>query len=376
MKKLSVYIHVPFCVRKCYYCDFLSAPANAQTKKNYVDRLLTEIEQEAENYRDFQVVSVFFGGGTPSILETKDTARIMSTIKACFCVSTDAEITSEINPGTADEEKLKEYKKMGFNRLSIGLQSTEEEELKKLGRIHDYRDFLVVYEAARKAGFENINVDVMAALPGQSVESYKRTLERVLSLSPEHISAYSLIVEEGTPFFEWYGEKGNPGLLPEEETEREMYEVTEQILGGKGYHRYEISNYAKEGFECRHNTAYWVRQDYVGFGTGAASLIGRERFQNKRNLSEYLEGDFTKEERQILTKEECMEEFMFLGLRLVRGVSKGEFFANFGVSLEQVYGKVLEKTEQMGLLVNGKERVFLTKKGLDVSNFVMAEFLL
>lgn len=376
MERLSIYIHIPFCIRKCYYCDFLSAYGNAETKKAYVDRLLEELEQEAGNYRDYQVVSVFFGGGTPSVLEETDTARIMNAVKTHFCLNPDAEITGEVNPKTAEEEKLAAYRQMGFNRLSIGLQSAQDEELKKLGRIHDYKDFLVLYEGARKAGFQNINVDVMAALPGQSVESYKRTLEKVVSLSPEHISAYSLIVEEGTPFFEWYGEKGSPEELPDEEEEREMYVMTEELLGKEGYHRYEISNYAKDGFECIHNTAYWVRRDYAGFGLGAASLVKGERFRNKRNLEDYLRGDFTKAERQLLTKEECMEEFMFLGLRLIRGVEKSAFLEQFGVALEQVYAGVLEKMEKQGLLVNGKERVFLTKRGLDVSNYVMAEFLL
>ena len=368
MKKLSVYVHIPFCVKKCDYCDFLSAPADENTKTQYVDRLLEEIEKEAENYREYMVVSVFFGGGTPSVLKKEDTARIMSSLREHFEIAGTAEITSEVNPKTADYEKLKAYKEIGFNRISIGLQSTDDEELKVLGRIHDYGDFLAVYEEARKAGFQNINVDIMSTLPGQTLESYRKTMERVLELKPEHISAYSLIIEEGTPFYERYRET-------DEELDREMYMLTGELLESYGYYRYEISNYAKKGYECSHNIAYWKRQDYVGFGIGAASLIRNERFQNKKDLKAYLAGNFEKEENSLLTPKECMEEFMFLGLRMVQGVSKTQFLEQFGMTMEQVYGDVLKIMEKQELLVNGDEMVCLTSKGMDVSNYVMAQFL-
>lgn len=380
MKSLSIYIHIPFCIKKCFYCDFLSAPAQEDTKKKYVDRLLAEIESEAEKYKDYEVVSVFFGGGTPSVLKTEDTKRIMELLRQKFCLVEKAEITTEINPGTADDKKLQEYREMGFNRLSIGLQSAEEKELKVLGRIHDYRTFLAVYQSAVKAGFANINVDIMSALPGQSIESYQNTLEKVLELEPSHISAYSLIVEEGTPFFTWYAKeeskKGARPPLPSEETEREMYAMTEKRLLKQGYHRYEISNYAKTGYECIHNTAYWTRQDYVGFGIGAASLVSGVRFQNKRDLHSYLEGRYVKEEVTILTRKDAMEEFMFLGLRLVRGVSKQEFQQEFGKPFDTIYKKVLEKLKKQELIEEKEDRVFLTARGLDVSNYAMAEFLL
>lgn len=369
MRNLSVYVHIPFCVKKCDYCDFLSAPADENTKTEYVDRLLNEIQNEAENYRNYSVVSVFFGGGTPSVLKIEDTERILSVLQRNFHIVKEAEITSEVNPKTADYAKLKEYKRMGFNRLSIGLQSALDEELKLLGRIHNYRDFLEIYEAARRAGFENINVDLMSALPGQTLENYKKSVESVLALKPEHISAYSLILEEGTPFFEQYEET-------EEELDREMYLLTGKLLENSGYHRYEISNYAKNGYECRHNKAYWERQDYIGFGIGAASLIENRRFKNLSDLTSYLAGSTEKEECFILTEKECMEEFMFLGLRLIQGVSKKEFLEQFGTEIEKVYGNVIESMEKQGLLLNGKERVCLTCRGLDVSNYVMAGFLL
>lgn len=393
MKELSIYIHIPFCVKKCYYCDFLSAPADEETKRRYVDRLLCEMEEAAAGYTEYEVISVFFGGGTPSVLALEDTARIMVCLWEKFHISRYAEITAEVNPKTASREKLKAYFGLGFNRLSIGLQSADDRELGSLGRVHNYGDFVEVFHAARKAGFANINVDVMSALPGQSVESYQSTLKKVLAFSPEHISAYSLIIEEGTPFFEWYGDEdaarragkepakavGKQGELPpllSEEEERLMYEITEQMLGEQGYHRYEISNYAKEGYECLHNMVYWTRKQYVGFGIGAASFTGKERLRNTSKLQDYLNGDDSKEERVVLSRSDCMEEFMFLGLRLIKGVSGQEFQTQFGIPLEEVYGTVLQKMKKQGLLEREGDRIFLTHRGLDVSNYVMSEFLL
>jgi len=377
MKELSIYIHIPFCLKKCNYCDFLSVPADGETKKRYVDRLLGEIKEAAVDYREYEVVSVFFGGGTPSVLAVEDTARSMECLRENFRFAACAEITTEVNPKTADYKKLKSYKALGFNRLSIGLQSADEGELAVLGRCHSYEDFLETFHGARRAGFSNINVDIMSALPGQGMESYVSTLKKVLALSPEHISAYSLIIEEGTPFFEWYTkeEKELP-QLPSEEEERAMYEITGRMLEEHGYHRYEISNYAKPGYECFHNMAYWTRREYAGFGIGAASFVGGVRFRNKGKLSDYLEGDFEKEERIVLKKSDCMEEFMFLGLRLTAGVSRQEFDTQFGVTMEEIYGEVLKKMENLELLKKEGDRVYLTQRGLDVSNYVMSEFLL
>lgn len=393
MKQLSIYIHIPFCVKKCNYCDFLSMPADGETKRRYVDRLLEEMEEAAGDYGEYEASSVFFGGGTPSVLAIEDTARIMTCLREKFRFSPHPEITTEINPKTADYEKLKSYAALGVNRLSIGLQSAKENELGILGRIHSYEDFLEVFHGARRAGFSNINVDVMSALPGQEAAGYADTLKKVLALSPEHISAYSLIIEEGTPFFEWYKDedairkagkdlkeacsgRNKLPLLPSEEEERIMYEITGKMLEEHGYHRYEISNYAKSGFECVHNTAYWTRREYVGFGIGAASFVGGERFRNKGELQNYLDGDFEKEERFVLTQQESMEEFMFLGLRLTAGVSRQAFLAQFGVSMEEIYGEVLKKMERLGLLKAEEGRVYLTQRGVDVSNYVMSEFLL
>lgn len=378
MKKLGIYIHIPFCVKKCNYCDFLSFPANTEARELYVQTLLKEIRLEAREFHSYRVQTVFFGGGTPSLLTVLQVTDIMACLRDNFCFAEDAEISMEVNPGTVTVKSLKGYYEAGINRLSIGLQSANDGEMKLLGRIHTYDLFLDAYKAAVEAGFCNLNVDVMSALPGQDAASYKDTLEKVLGLTPRpsHISAYSLIVEEGTPFFEW--ERQGKLNLPGEEEEREMYEMTGNILAGAGYERYEISNYALQGYECRHNQSYWTRGNYLGFGLGAASLIENMRFTNESDMGQYMERieeGRQKENPERLSVSEQMEETMFLGLRLMAGVSKEEFENTYGVSMDSVYGKVIEKHVKNGLLTDG-ERVKLTKKGIDVSNMVMADFLL
>lgn len=440
-RPLGIYLHIPFCKRKCLYCDFLSAPATDEVINRYVDALCAQIAREADSYEGLFVRSVFLGGGTPSLLSVFQMEKIMEQLSARFGLAQNAEITMECNPGTLDFQKLKGYKNAGINRLSIGLQSACDAELKALGRIHSYEDFLQNYGAARRAGFTNINVDLMSALPGQTVEGWMETLHKVVGLAPEHISAYSLIIEEGTPFYERYGEEqygaerlrkaheqGKQGEhnspaepahaflpLPSEEEERLMYERTEAVLRQYGYHRYEISNYAKPGKECLHNIGYWDRTDYVGFGLGAASKVGDMRWKITDDLEEYLqifdaensknamvepdggqrellpyadrmrraaceegEPDDGKRERQILSVPEQMEEFMFLGLRLAAGISTAEFRRQFGIGIREVYGRILERLERDGLLIfyeDGK-KIKLTPKGVDVSNYVLAQFLL
>lgn len=380
-KELELYIHIPFCVKKCSYCDFLSAPATEQTREAYMAALFAEIEGRAKDYKDRIVTSVFIGGGTPSLLSGDRINQLMEHIWEGFTLAEDAEITMEVNPGTATAEKFTAFHATGINRLSIGMQSAQEKELKMLGRIHDFGSFVQVYREAVEAGFTNINVDVMSGLPGQTLASYRDTLEKVLHLEPmpQHISAYSLIVEEGTPFAAM-AERGELPL-PEEDTERAMYEETIEVLAKYGFHRYEISNYALDGYECRHNVGYWIRRDYLGFGIGAASLIDNVRFQNGRDLNTYLAHSFAcREEEQSLTTQEQMEETMFLGLRLVRGVSYEDFEKQYGKSPEEVYGKVIAKNVADGLLTVREEEnrgryLALTKRGLDLSNYVMAQFL-
>lgn len=382
MKELELYLHIPFCVKKCNYCDFLSAPAGEETRAAYVDALLEEIRGFDEP-EDYEVVTVFFGGGTPSILPGQAIFQIMEALREKFSFRKGAEITLEANPGTVDKEKLSFYKKAGINRLSFGLQSADAEELKKLGRIHTWEKFLESFQLAREAGFSNINVDLMSALPGQTKESWEKTLRQVLALQPEHISAYSLIIEEGTPFYQLYekdverrdaGEE--PELIPSEEEERAMYEATGRILKEQGYLHYEISNYAKPGRECCHNLGYWQRRDYLGFGLGASTLLNPVRYKNTEDLEAYLGGDFSKKEFFVLTKDNQIEETMFLGLRVLEGVSKEQFREQFSCELRVVYRKELEKLEKEGLLEEEGDFVRLTSRGIDLSNPVLAEFLL
>jgi len=450
MQELELYIHIPFCVKKCAYCDFLSAPAGREQRERYVRALVKEIHggmpvsafalpesMECAEREEYIVTSVFLGGGTPSILPASEIAGIMEALRARFCFSEACEITIECNPGTlfengriSEKETLAAYRACGINRLSFGLQSADNAELAVLGRIHTWETFLESYEAARAARFGNINIDLMSALPGQTVESWENTLQQILMLAPEHISAYSLIIEEGTPFYQKYHEDDlrradgeQPLYLPSEEDERRMYVLTEQLLGEAGYEHYEISNYARPGNECRHNIGYWRGTEYMGFGLGASSMIRLRkeqadesgerplvsmRCQNptehtvyERLISDSLYsaaygnfqidselilshscitekriGEARNFDYEILSVEDEMSEFMFLGLRLLSGVSEKEFSDRFHVSVDQVYGDVVERMSSLGLLRRQRGRIFLTPRGLDLSNQVMAEFLL
>lgn len=374
-KPLSIYVHIPFCVQKCAYCDFLSAPATDEVQEQYLYQLMQEIQKRAEQYaQDYIVKTIFIGGGTPSCVSVSLLCEVLAKLKQYFVVEEQAEISMECNPGTVTEDALKAYRKAGINRLSIGLQSTQDTLLKKLGRIHTYEQFLATYDAARKAGFENINIDLMSALPEQSLADYEQTLEDVLALCPEHISAYSLIVEEGTPFYDM------DLNLPDEDTERMMYERTKQILGEKGYERYEISNYAKAGKECRHNLVYWQRGEYLGVGLGAASLMkdaGQKeiRLKNNSDLNAYLNGDISYEEEEVLNRRDAMEEFFFLGLRQMKGVSLIEFAEQFGEDTIEWFEEAIVTSIQDGLLEQDGEWLRLTEKGIDVSNVVFERFL-
>ena len=370
---LELYVHIPFCVRKCQYCDFLSGPSDEETKDRYIEALLKEI-RAAEHTEDYEIVSVFIGGGTPSALKAEAIASIMRTLQEQFFFCEDAEVTIEANPGTVDLEKLTIYRNVGINRLSLGLQSTDAEELKLLGRIHSYEEFLKSYEWARKAGFSNINIDLMFAIPGQTGEAWRQHLYQVAELNPEHISAYSLIIEEGTPFAEQNLD------LPDEDTEYQMYEDTAEILERYGYRQYEISNYAKQGYMCRHNAGYWQRLEYLGFGLGASSLYGGMRFSNTHQMQEYLKEsrnpDQIRKDVTVLSRNEQIEEFMFLGLRMTEGISEKKFEENFNVRLMDIYGDILQKYEETGFMEHIETKWRLTRKGIHVSNHILADFLL
>ena len=379
MKELEIYIHIPFCVRKCAYCDFLSGPSDEADRELYVKLLCDEIEACKGKTEEYQVSTVFFGGGTPSVLSGKQIERIIQSLRENLQFRWDAEITLEANPGTVSEEKLHSYKKAGINRLSIGLQSVHDEELKLLGRIHTYSEFLTTYHMARKCGFQNINIDLISAIPGQTVESWCETLQTVLALAPEHISAYSLIIEPRTPFYDMYGEDSGENTqqikLPSEDDERIMYWKTKEILAEAGYARYEISNYAKPGFECRHNIGYWQRTPYLGFGTGAATLFEEKRYTNPPDIETYRISFDNKFHGEMLSREEQMEEFMFLGLRMMQGISKTAFHEMFGKEIENVYGEQICKLKDIKLLEEKADRIYLTEKGIDVSNAVFVEFM-
>ena len=372
-RPLELYIHIPFCVRKCQYCDFLSGPSDEETKDRYIEALLKEI-RAAEHTEDYEIVSVFIGGGTPSALKAEAIASIMRTLREQFFFCEDAEVTIEANPGTVDPAKLTIYRNVGINRLSLGLQSTDAEELKLLGRIHSYEEFLKSYEWAREAGFSNINIDLMFAIPGQTGEAWRQHLYQVAELNPEHISAYSLIIEEGTPFAEQNLD------LPDEDTEYQMYEDTAEILERYGYRQYEISNYAKQGYMCRHNAGYWQRLEYLGFGLGASSLYGGMRFSNTHQMQEYLTDSRKPEQIRkdvtVLSRNEQIEEFMFLGLRMTEGISEKKFEENFNVRLMDIYGDILQKYEETGFMEHIETKWRLTRKGIHVSNHILADFLL
>ena len=383
---MELYVHIPFCVRKCEYCDFLSAPADERLQNRYVGALLHEIRYYGQTMGRPVLSTIYIGGGTPSLLAPEYIALLLKQIQVSFEVEADAEITIECNPGTLNEEKLLTYKEAGINRLSIGLQSAFDDELKILGRIHTYRQFLENYECARRCGFENINVDLMSALPYQSTEKFVTSLKRVIALKPEHISAYSLIIEKGTPFYEKYKfeavlrEAGKPTEhLPSEE-----------ILAEAGYEHYEVSNYAKQGKEARHNIGYWKRVPYLGVGLGAASLIGEVRYSNIREIEAYIKacGNISAKEidgvpalnlhesADAISRHAQMEEFMFLGLRMLKGVTRTEFKETFGVEIEAVYGEVLNQLQEEDLIEKKAGVIKLSDHGMDISNYVLAQFLL
>lgn len=381
-KKLELYIHIPFCAKKCGYCDFLSGPAAVSVQQRYVEQLMEEIACQSAHYPGYQVPSVYLGGGTPSLLGAKDICQIMEQVKSVFELSDTPEVTIEANPGTVTMEKLKAWSEAGINRVSIGLQSADDKELKNLGRIHTYDEFLKTYQRVRQAGFDNVNIDLMSALPGQTLASWRSTLKKVARLKPEHISAYSLTIEEGTPFYQQY--HGHPELLPGEDEEREMYYATKQILQDMGFRRYEISNYAKSGRECRHNIGYWTGTEYLGLGLGSSSYIQGFRFHNEEDLGRYcrirMKGedadDRLHQDIIHLTDKEKMEEFMFLGLRMMDGVSGSEFLKRFGVNMWNVYGDVLGKLVENHLIQADNPYIRLTDFGVDISNYVLSEFLL
>lgn len=394
-KNLSLYIHIPFCAQKCRYCDFLSCDGESYgTMLRYVDALCKEIRLYEPIADEYNVRTIFIGGGTPSLLDESLVANILAFVRQIFKVERGAEITIEANPGTLGNQKLYGYLKAGINRLSIGLQSADNEILRKLGRIHNFDQFVASYSAARRAGFKNINIDVMSGLPGLTIHNYVDTLTKVLNFDPEHISAYSLQIEENTPLAK---DEELLKELPTDIVDRRMYEITKQLLASKGFDRYEISNYAKPGYECKHNMVYWTGGEYVGFGVGSASYFQGKRFSNIRGILDYISLLERTEEatdpasKEILYNETMkslrenvtpvylysrMEEFMFLGLRMTCGVSREDFKERFNKDIYEVYAPVLNKHIDQGYMAEIGDRIILTDTGIDVSNYILADFIL
>ncbi len=398
---VSLYLHIPFCVRKCRYCDFLSGPVPAALRRRYLAALARELAQTAEVLQDalpeeaggqIPADSIFVGGGTPSLLAPEEMAALFDVIHRHYRLTPEAEITMECNPGTVDAQKLSAFRRLGINRISIGVQSFRDEELQLLGRIHSAEEARRCVRDAGESGFSNVSLDLMSALPGQRPEEWMQSLREAVLLSPEHISAYSLILEEGTVFWDMArGKAPEAGRLPpfpEDETDRFMYHETKRFLAEHGYHRYEISNYAREGFESRHNNGYWTGHPYLGFGIGAASYLGDLRWTHGRDIASYCRGyeadgedgpgektGACLEEAEQLSRRDRMAECMFLGLRRMEGVSERDFEHRFGVTMESVYADVLRRYEELGLLERTGGRVRLTDAGIDVSNHVMADFL-
>lgn len=402
MKNLELYVHIPFCLKKCAYCDFLSFSCDEKTQLAYADALIREIEFYGPAMSDYLVSTIFIGGGTPTWLDENRMLEILDAIYTYFNVSRDAEITMECNPGTVTASKLEKYHRAGINRLSIGLQSADDEELQILGRIHTFEMFVKTYEMARNAGFANINVDLISGIPYQTAEKFLKTLQKVVRLKPNHISSYSLIIEKGTPFYEKYkfdAVKQAAGMqtemLPTEDEVYHITKLTQQYLAAAGYEQYEISNFAQPDFECVHNIGYWTRENYLGLGLGAASLVDNVRYTNTTDLDAYISGSLQMQmipfeqpdgcveygtnlhmAADVVSRKAQMEEFMFLGLRMKNGVTRAQFQNAFGIPIDGIYKDALEHLKAEALLDTRAGKIVLTEKGQDLSNYALAQFIL
>ena len=377
MDKISLYIHIPFCAQKCLYCDFPSFARKDHLRKAYIEALNKEIISLREKHNNLEINTIFIGGGTPSVLEADELECLLKEV-AKLNMAKDIEYSMECNPGNLTEEKLEVMKKYGVNRISMGLQAKQDNLLKGLGRIHNYKTFKENFLLAKKVGFNNINVDLMFGLPNQRLNEWEETLREIISLETAHISAYSLIIEEGTAFYNLY--ENDKLKLPTEEEERKMYHLAKKILEENGFNQYEISNYAKEGKECRHNLAYWNMDNWIGVGSAAASYINGKRIKNISSVEEYINSINEKGEavEEIInnSKNDNMEEFMFMGLRKINGIDENEFKKRFSMNINDVYGEILNKYIDEGLLIRDSGRIFLSEKGIEISNIIMADFLL
>ena len=375
--KLGLYIHIPFCKKKCNYCDFVSYQEQDEKIEAYINSLKKEIKIISEHFNSYSISTIFFGGGTPSYLDENFISSILEECNICFDLTNTEEISIETNPGTLNNSKLSRYKYFGINRLSIGLQACQNKLLKSIGRIHSFEEFLEGYNIARKSSFNNINIDLIFGLPGQTLSDWRDTLNKVLSLKPEHLSCYSLKIEEHTLFHNMYLNK----LIefPTDEEEREMYHYTVSTLKFNGYIQYEISNFCLPGYQCKHNLIYWNCEQYIGIGAGAHSYFDNIRYSNHTSLDKYIleinKGRLPQQDFQTINKQESMIEFIILGLRLIDGVDKNSFKQKFNNKIDEMYSAQISKLLELGLIENEKHRLKLTSKGLDLANQVMIEFL-
>lgn len=374
MKEISLYVHIPFCKQRCFYCDFPTFAGKDKYREGYIDSLIKEIKEKCFKYK---IKTIFIGGGTPSYLDAEQLEKLLKAIKN-LNLGKDIEYSMECNPGTLTKEKLIIMKKNGVNRISFGLQSCDNKLLKQIGRIHTFEEFLENYNLARNIGFENINVDLMYGLPGLTVDLWKDTLEKICNLKPEHISAYSLIIEEGTAFYNLYNK--NKLNLPSEDEERIMDKLTKKILNKNDYFQYEISNFALNGKECEHNKVYWLLKEYIGVGCASSSYLNGVRIVNESDINEYIKK--VNNDKSIVVEEyknsinDEIEEFIFMGLRMLCGVDLKNFNKRFNKDIRSIYDSVIEKNIKDGLLILEKDKMFLTSKGLELANYVMSDFIL
>ena len=368
--KKGIYIHIPFCVKKCNYCSFNSYENMFKYEDEYTDALIKQIK----NSNDGAIDTIYIGGGTPSAIKEENIAKILGGVFSHFDVKKDAEITIEVNPGTVNKEKIKSYKQNGINRISIGSQDFSGEGLKTLGRIHTADDIYTAFEIAYETGINNVSLDLMYAFFGQTVENLKKSLKKIISLNPEHISTYALSIEEGTPFFESVKNKKYSPLS--DETYSTMYETICTMLKGAGYKHYEISNFAKEGYHSRHNTLYWKCNEYFGFGAGASGYINNERFKMTSDILSYINNPLLKEETDLLNEKDKMSEFVILGLRMTDGIDKNEFCKRFETDIYDVFKDELDKHINITKMIHDKNgRIYLDKKAYFVSNIIFSDFI-
>ena len=377
MEDLSIYIHIPFCNSKCYYCDFVSFPGQLNRVEDYINSLIIELSLYKKELKNYRIKTIFIGGGTPSTIDSKYIYRILDYIYKNFNTYKDMEISIELNPGTLELDKLNIYKEAGINRVSMGLQTLNNDILNKLGRIHNDKDFFHSYDMLKQVGFDNINVDLIFGLPDQTVSDGMKDIETLVELGVKHISYYSLIIEPGTLMDQWYQQ--NELNLLDEDDERKLYHDVRNYLKEKGYDHYEISNFSLKGYECKHNMVYWKIKPYLGVGLSSHSYINGKRFWNTHNLKDYIDKLYDSilpiEEEETISKEIEMAEFCIFGLRLMKGIDKGEFRNRFNLNLSENYKNTIDKHKRTGLLFEDDHNISLTDKGLDLANLVEVDFL-